>query len=80
MKREAVLDRIEDASAVLELEGAELRIPRDWLPPSAREGDALTIAVQRRGGRARIEIARDASGTRRARADAESLLRKLRGP
>ena len=43
----ATLDRFEDNDqAVLELSaGVTLNVPRNWLPPKAREGDVLRLRV-----------------------------------
>jgi hypothetical protein len=76
----AILDRIEGQTAVLEIEGRETPVPAAWLPPDTREGDVLSVRIRRAEGESRIQIQRDPEATRRAREEAERLLRRLRLP
>ena len=76
---EAVVDRFEDADAILEVLGAPIRVPRVLLPAGAREGDVVRVefADEERRKVARIEL--DAAATARIRGEAERLLARLRG-
>jgi hypothetical protein len=42
---EFYLDRFEGETAVLTSEGLQLNLPRELLPPDAREGDFLNIGI-----------------------------------
>ncbi len=42
-----IIERFEGELAVLETDGKPLSIPRGLLPPEAREGDLLTISIDR---------------------------------
>jgi hypothetical protein len=72
-----IVDRLEGEWAVLEVAGAEVRVPRTWIPTGAREGTALRLETRRAGNEAHLVFRTDRSETRRARAAAEALLRKL---
>jgi hypothetical protein len=73
----AVVDRLEGEWAVLEVAGAEVRVPRGWIPSGAREGTALRLEIRRAAGETRLVFRADSSATRRARAKAEALVRRL---
>jgi hypothetical protein len=64
------LDRVEEGLAVLLLredEAVRLTLPRSLLPPDAREGDILTIAIRR-----------DVAGTEEARRRVAERIERLR--
>ena len=66
----ATIDRIEGAAAVLislDDEAARINLPVSLLPPSCREGDILTI-----------EIERDISGTRKAKDRVSGRIERLK--
>ena len=76
----AVIDRLGDTTAVLEVEGqGELHVERAWLPADAREGDVLVLTVSQAAGESHVHLRRDDAATDAARAEAEALLRRLRG-
>ena len=75
----AIVDRIDGLTAVLDIEGAEVRIPRAWLPKNAREGDVLHVEAARDDDEARLSFVRDDGATQRAREEAQALLRRLGG-
>lgn len=67
----AVIDRFEEDKAVLlvgEDEDIEVVFPRAYMPKDAEEGDYLSVS-----------IAVDREATEAARAEAEALLKDLRG-
>ncbi|HHU51468.1 MAG TPA: DUF3006 domain-containing protein [Firmicutes bacterium] len=44
-----IIDRFEGKFAIIELEkGKFLQIPREILPPEAREGDVITLKIDRK--------------------------------
>lgn len=65
----AVIDRFEEAQAVLLVGEAErkLVLPRRYLPETLREGDHVTIAIRF-----------DAAATENARREAEALLEEVK--
>ncbi len=40
-----IIDRFEGEYAIVETSSGEMRIPREDIPPAAREGDALRIEL-----------------------------------
>ena len=47
----AVIDRFEGNIAILEVEGKRMwHVPKDFLPPKVREGDALEFSFQKTSG------------------------------
>lgn len=46
MMRLLVLDRFEGEFAVVEYDGQTFNLPKEILPPEAREGDVLNIIVR----------------------------------
>jgi hypothetical protein len=45
-----IIDRIESAIAILEIDGETFEFPASALPDGAQEGDALVLAVARKIG------------------------------
>lgn len=46
MKTKAVIDRIEEEMAVLEIDSEFIEIPVRLLPPGVKEGDSLTLQIE----------------------------------
>ena len=67
----AVIDRFEEDKAVLlvgEDEDVKVAFPKEYLPEEAEEGDYLSV-----------DISIDMEATEAARAEAEALLKELKG-
>ncbi len=82
MTKRYIIDRFTDRGfAVLEGEDGGLDLPRDLLPPGAREGDVLTVEGDLTHGEPDIAIAIDKEATAQRRATLRDKRNRLRrGP
>jgi len=69
-----IVDRVEDGTAVVEIEGRAFEVPGAWLPIRAREGTVLRIEIRREGDATHIVLAPDPEG----QAAREAEIRRIR--